>query len=420
MRHLADGIGDPALVTASWTRRRSRGVRVRPCRATTGCSIVIRRSVAGGSTQDDGDAVSHYYRLSQIGSSYSAEEGTSPHREDFLNSLASQYRTAVMQLKVARENAAKPADYGVAAGTPGRVKAQAAKLANLEATQAATKTALNQAIDKVARAERYLKRMGATLISNPDDPKFGQIDWGFTTQTVVYDKQLEAQGKTRLRFSGGRLFLDDAFREPFDTRPMVTANMGPGYAIYVMSQTGSIHVSSHSVGHRHHSSLLAGQNVAGAGEMQVWNGTLKWISNKSGHYFPEIEHLMQTLHSLTKKGVPLDNVRLSFLFKGSPAKGQPYASVQAFMNAKLGTVVEDLEYDKLVRYLMLLPIADFMRLAADKGWRWVTNAEINAGQRGVKTLAGDSVPHRDVRKWLKENYIQPAKSFRPAPKVITR
>jgi hypothetical protein len=364
--------------------------------------------------------MSHYYRLSQIGGSYSAEEGTSPHREDFLNSLASRYRTAVMQMKVARENAAKPADYRVEVGGRVSVKAQAAKFENLEATQAAAKTALNQAIDNVARFERYLKRMGATLISDPDNPKCGHIDWGFTTQTVVYDRQLEAQGKTRLRAKGGRLFLDDAFREPFDTRLMVTANMGPGYAIYVMSQTGNIHVSSHSVGHRHHSSLLAGQNVAGAGEMQVWDGRLKWISNKSGHYFPEIEHFMQTLHSLRKQGVPLDTVRVGFLFRGSPPKGEPHASVPAFMNAKLGTVVEDYEYDKLVRYLMLVPVADFMSLAAGKGWRWVTDAEIRAGQRGVKTLAGDSVPHRDVRKWLKENYVQPAKSFRPPPTVITR
>jgi hypothetical protein len=339
-----------------------------------------------------------------------------------------------MQLKVARENAAKPADYrvednGPAAAAPGKaplwdgprvsVKAQAAKFQNLGAAETELKAKVNQAIDKVARYDRWLKRMGATVVSDPNSPKFGHVDWGFTTQTVVYDRQLEAQGSTRLRTRGGRLFTDDACRLPFDTRLMVTANMGPGYAIYVMSQTGNIHASSHAVGYRHHSSLLAGQNVAGAGEMQVRDGQLKWISNKSGHYFPEIELFLQTLHSLTKKGIPLDAVRVSFLSKNGPAKGQPYPNVQAFMNDKLGSVPEDYEYDKLLRYLVLIPFADFAAIATPKGWRWVNDVEYAAGKRGVVTLAGAAVPHREVRKYLKENIVQPRKDFRPAPTVAS-
>ena len=351
--------------------------------------------------------MSHYFHLTQIGNRYHDEEGKSPHREDFLNSLANNYRTAVMRLKVAAANAAAPADYRVeAAGGRASVKAQAAKFENLEASQAALKTALNKAKDALARQERFLSRMGAKVHTDPAHPDFGKIDWGFSTQTVVYDKQLADQGKTRLRVRGGRLFTDDAFLQPFDTRLMVTANMGPGYAIYVMSDTGNIHVSSHSVGYRHHSSLLAGQNVAGAGEMQVWNGTLRWISNKSGHYFPEVAHFLQTIHSLNKKQIPLGNVRLSFLFDGSPKQGVPYPNVDAWLATQLGPA-NQLEYDKLLRYLMAIPYPDFVALATPKGWRWVNDTEIAAGKRGVVTIAtGAAVPHDEVRRWLKSTGAQ--------------
>ena len=87
---------------------------------------------------------------------------------------------------------------------------------------------------------------------------------------------------------------------------MVTHFSGPGYAIYVMSKEGHLYVSSHSVGHRHHSSLLAGGVVAGAGELKVSAGWLRWISNKSGHYQPDVFDMYQTLRSLESQGVPQD------------------------------------------------------------------------------------------------------------------
>jgi hypothetical protein len=233
----------------------------------------------------------------------------------------------------------------------------------------------------------------------------GQIDWGFSHQTVVYDHALAAQDFTRVRFHGDKLYTDDAHTKPLDTTRMVTANMGPGYAIYVMSDTGSIHVSSHSVGNRHHSSLLAGGNVAGAGELQVHAGTLKWISNKSGHYFPEVAHFLQTIQRLMKNGVPLDNVRLNFLYAGGPQKGDPYDRVEAFLVA-MKVAGNDYEYNKLLSYTDRYSGAALSALLKHKGWRVASWDEDAMGVRGVVTLAGAQVAHREVRKWLKsQGYV---------------
>ena len=73
--------------------------------------------------------------------------------------------------------------------------------------------------------------------------------------------------------------------------------------------------------------------MAGAGEMKVISGTLTWISNKSGHYIPEAQQLLQTLHSLGKKGVDLANVGLNLLAAGNGKKGVRYANVGAFLAA---------------------------------------------------------------------------------------
>ena len=339
--------------------------------------------------------MTHYRYLTAIQNEYTtagphgAEVGQPGHRAAFLDGMAQRYRTAKLQLDAAIEAAKNPAPIG------GTVRERSRQFENFGATKAAQQAAVGKARDKLLQQERWLTRMGAKLTDT------GHIDWGFSFQTVVYDMQLQEQGLTRLRFQGGRLFTDDAFKQPLDTRSMVTANMGPGFAIYVMSETGNLHVSSHSVGHRHHSSLLAGANVAGAGELQAKDGTLVWISNKSGHYFPAAAHFLQTIHSLSKKGVPLDAVRASFLFVGSPQKGVPYANVAAFLTAMQVGGQNDFELDKLLSYLMTLPFAAFSAMIAGNGWRWVTGAEHNAGLRAVVTTAGVQVPHRDVRRWLK-------------------
>ena len=335
--------------------------------------------------------MSHYPFLAEIGKAYQAtalhpsevQAGGINHRVGFLDGTAGIYRTKLTQLAAA-EAATKQQPF------TGTVLQRAAAFQNADSNQAALKQRVQTLKAQVDTLRRKLERMGAKIDNN------NQIDWGFSHRTVVYDGTAVLQAATRLRVHNGRLFSDDAHLQPFDTRLLVTANKGPGFAIYVMSENGNIHASPHSVGHRHHSSLLAGGNVAGAGEMKVHAGQLKWISNKSGHYYPATEHFLQTLHSLMKKGVNLDQVQVEFLSDLPP---MPYASVPLFLAAKQAETggVNDFEYSKMMAMLTQLPFNEFVPLAQAKGWRWA-----GAGEGlGVVTLAGLPVPHRDVRKWLK-------------------
>jgi len=131
------------------------------------------------------------------------------------------------------------------------------------------------------------------------------INWALSNANsqVGYDHDLAAQGLTRVRIQAGRLFLDDAHTNPLDTAGMVTHFSGPGRAIYVMSKEGNLHVTSHKIGIRHHTSPLAGQNVAAAGEMAVNAGNLTWLSNKSGHYAPRVEHLLRSCTFWPKRAI---------------------------------------------------------------------------------------------------------------------
>ena len=104
--------------------------------------------------------------------------------------------------------------------------------------------------------------------------------------------------------------------EPFDTSAMFSKHSGAGFGIYVMSPNGELYSNPHKVGLFHHSSFLAGLPTAGAGELKVIDGTLKYITNKSGHYQPGDEHLVQTLMELRDRGVGLTGVGIATVLGG--------------------------------------------------------------------------------------------------------
>jgi hypothetical protein len=95
---------------------------------------------------------------------------------------------------------------------------------------------------------------------------------------------------------------------PFDTSKSTSKASGPGFAIFVMSDTGRFYAGSHKVGLFHHSSLLGGEDAACGGEMKATAGKLEHVTNKSGHYLPIPEHLQQALGELARGGVKLGGV----------------------------------------------------------------------------------------------------------------
>jgi len=122
----------------------------------------------------------------------------------------------------------------------------------------------------------------------------------------------KARRAYRVRIDNGVL-RDGVTGEPADTRAMSSKFAGPGYGIFVLSPLGRLYVGQAKMGAIHHSSFLAGRDIAGAGEMKIVDGELKDITNKSGHYTPEYDHLRQTLKRLRRGRVALDNVSVAFI-----------------------------------------------------------------------------------------------------------
>ena len=238
--------------------------------------------------------------LTEMGHDYAIEEGRAGHRRAALDGYAAHLLTLKTSQAAARAAAAPP----VATGSiKDRINFFNSDLTKRREDAEKAVRSLQVQIDNLTAK---LERQGGRLLPN------GQVDWAHTSRRVVYDHDAATQGLTQLHYRNGLIYTDAACTTKFNTTGMVTAFGGPGWAIYVMSETGNIHASAHSVGHRHHSSLLAGSNVAGAGEMRVLQGKLVQISNKSGHYAPAAAHFIQVLYMLQKRGVSLFGVKLAF------------------------------------------------------------------------------------------------------------
>ena len=84
-----------------------------------------------------------------------------------------------------------------------------------------------------------------------------------------------------------------------------------------MDNEGNLYASTRQiVGQFHHSSFLAGQPVAAAGELQVKNGILEYITNSSGHYWPTREMTQQAVERLRQAGVQIADHQI-YLVPGS-------------------------------------------------------------------------------------------------------
>jgi len=70
---------------------------------------------------------------------------------------------------------------------------------------------------------------------------------------------------------------------------------------FVMDQVGNFYIEGHL--HGFHSSFLSGAPVAMAGEIEVLNGKIIFMSSESGHYAPPQNCIFQSVLELRKKGV---------------------------------------------------------------------------------------------------------------------
>ncbi len=116
----------------------------------------------------------------------------------------------------------------------------------------------------------------------------------------------------RLHIVNGLIY--DADGNLFDTSDASSLHTDRARAIFVMDEGGNIYASKqHSVGAFHHSSLIAGGPVAAAGEIEVQNGRLVALSDRSGHYRPERVFTDQAIDKLSKNGVDFINIELDII-----------------------------------------------------------------------------------------------------------
>ncbi|MCI3206171.1 MULTISPECIES: hypothetical protein [Pandoraea] len=138
----------------------------------------------------------------------------------------------------------------------------------------------------------------------PLDGRHAGEDRGVSFESkVMYLKPAE-RSQFKVSVQDGLMIGADG--RPIDTRD---ASRRPGKtperAIFVMDRHGDIYLSkTFRKGLFHHSSFLAGQPVAAAGDIRIENGKVTDVSRTSGHYQPTSRHLQQFVDHLTNLGVP--------------------------------------------------------------------------------------------------------------------
>jgi hypothetical protein len=128
-------------------------------------------------------------------------------------------------------------------------------------------------------------------------------DRAFYPDTVHYLTPAEREQHRLFVDTDGRLrSVGDGRR--YDTSAGVTAWSGDGRAIFVMDGNGNLYATlDQRVGQFHHSSLLGGEPVAGAGEIEVRKGRLVAMTDQSGHYEPTARMNDRALQSLHDQGL---------------------------------------------------------------------------------------------------------------------
>lgn len=164
---------------------------------------------------------------------------------------------------------------------------------------------------------RPFVRDKAKTVDSPELPGRAGIQPGYLDEqygrshnfgdSVVRYLDDAARERTRLTVHDGRLFDKDG--RPFDTSAGEAHWSSEPSAIFVMDGKGNLYASNEHVPRDfHHSSLMAGQPVAGAGEIRVADGRLVNVTDSSGHYRPPPECLDQVVAYLKKEGVDFDGV----------------------------------------------------------------------------------------------------------------
>jgi hypothetical protein len=308
-----------------------------------------------------------YKLLTEVGHHYANEDIPD---DPLLRGLSAQLKTSLSLLK---QSTTAPAAAETVKGLAGQFE-QRARMQNAHVYR-----------EQVVRTRHKLHMLGLVADDN------GNVTWPASRSFVRYDYSLEKQGLTRMDFVGGRLKARNG--NFVDTAGFGTVQAGAGAAIYVMSAEGHFHYAGMEVDKLHHSSLLAGIPVAGAGEFKATNGRITFLSNDSGHYDPNIKHFLQVLHEI-QKHAPLNfAINYVYLDAYNNVRDAAYPSVAEFME---DNELDDESYDlhnllDAYRHLLTRPNLD------SQGWEFRDQPRV-----GVYSMStGEQVSHHEVRHYFK-------------------
>jgi hypothetical protein len=86
---------------------------------------------------------------------------------------------------------------------------------------------------------------------------------------------------------------------------------GDGWCIFVMDLEGNLYANNHDNSKGFfHSAFMGGQPVIAAGELWVRDGVLYVMTDKSGHYKPGFQHLVDAATRLQADGLDLSRLQI--------------------------------------------------------------------------------------------------------------
>jgi hypothetical protein len=190
----------------------------------------------------------------------------------------------------------------------------------------ALKTEPNEVVEPVAQPETTVKsnepasgKTGDAYEANPTKKydttemsshyKGEESGNGWCAPKKVQYLSAAERAELKLTIREGKVY--DSKGNLYDTTDAGTFFSGKGKSIFVMDSNGNIYASKHqAVGEFHHSSILRGEPVSGAGEITVKDGVITEISNRSGHYQPTQEINSQVLKQVGSEGVDISNINI--------------------------------------------------------------------------------------------------------------
>jgi hypothetical protein len=236
---------------------------------------------------------------------------------------------------------------------------------DLQGEPQATKYQKKEMEEGHTKEEQEVSELPIMFLTRQKDPFYSNIHGRIRYLTKEERANYEVTIKEGKLFGGSKL-LDTMGAESLfalvdpkwervkriETKPVVTNTwifvMTPNGAIYAADwaeeyQKGGYYDALRFYGPApkeiigfNHSSLVAGEAVAAAGEFTVNNGKVKLISNKSGHYYPKPIHIYNFICELLERdpNLNLKDIKLELMTSGNRFQQGVFYNAEEFFKAR--------------------------------------------------------------------------------------